>query len=711
MSKRRSGGRSARRPSKSPMANVAVIVVVILVILGCGLAYQRHQQQPPVPADANDSGEARVSAAPVAPVSAEAPTAAAAPVEQPPGFAEMIMGRLLASDLMTSEGPLTPSELASAKALLRPAWEEAAWIRPHRRMAWAEYYTGDTFAAADMQRIIDEAVAAGKREITIPPGIYRAPPQTRGAVMVMLNQIENLTIIADDVFLIGQSVNRFLGIKDCRNVTLRGLVMDNAPESLPFTQGTIVSLADDGKTAEVEIHAGYPMPSNTDGVSRKAEQYDADSLLLSEGTPTKYNVRYEPTGEGRRIRVAFEWPDGSLRVGNYLVLLNRELMPHGLCVEHSDAIRLEGIKMHCAPMFSILSVDSADVHFDGIEITPGPMLPGSSIPRIQAGNQDGIHIIDMRGSGDVIENSIIECHSDDAIAVNSGYSLVVKKDGDACYVTSKYGNTNLSAGIEVDHTRMHDMQMTGRSQLATVELVTDQALEAELKALTADLIERNKIREAGFNRFWRVSFASGAPGAEEEFLSLASGNHGLQVRNNFIANHRARSMLLKTSGAVVEDNVVFHSKNTCVVMSPEKFWAEAGYSRDMTLRRNTFIDCGYGWGNPHTSSAGMISIHGGNAAAGNHRNITITDNTFIMCFSMPLVVTAASDVTVTGNRFRYTHFHRSDLGKNQGIDQAHIMWLKNAANVRYTGNRLERVGELLGDDPVQATNVTGLQVD
>lgn len=607
------------------------------------------------------------------------------------------------------------TELNRLRDSLRPKWQEAKWIREHRRQTFSQYYPGPNFTLNDLKSQIEDAVTRGESKVTVKPGTYLAPKLGNGKTMLELKNITNLEIDAKGAVLMGQSPNRFLDINSCASLSIKGLILDTTSEGLPFTQGTVVGTKDGGKTIELQIHEGFPLPHNKRDTTRKVEAYDADTLLLSEGIPTIYQTSY--TINGRNVTLSLTQPSQKIKEGMYLVLLNEENSGHGVVIKDSSRITLEKVKIHCAPMFAVLSSGSSEIRYSSVEITPGPMLPGSTIPRLKSGNQDGIHINDMSGPGDIIEDCFIECHSDDAIALNAGYSIVLKKEKSTYYVTAKHGDMNLDAGQQVVQTRIKDMQTLGTSKISSIEKIQNKELIDELDRLKESICESYDIRKAGLEgkSFWKITLENPKASEEAEFFSPYSDNYGVKIRRNYIANHRARSLLLKTSGAVVEDNTIFHSMNSTIVMSPEKFWTEGGYSRDMIIRNNQFIDCGYGWANPGSSQAAMINILGmGNpnqfAGPGNHQNILIENNTFTLCYLLPVEITSATAVTMKNNLFNFTHFQQNNSGSKFGIDQSRLYWIKNSEDVKIVGNKLQNPGPFLNSEMVFSENTKDLQM-
>ena len=109
-------------------------------------------------------------------------------------------------------------------------------------------------AAFDLQGFIDREILAGKQRIVVPPGQYRVTPHDRQHLV--LRNLKDIQVIADDVEMICTETTRALTISHCTNVTVRGLMIDDDP--LPFTQVRISAFGPGKTNAEIELFAGYP---------------------------------------------------------------------------------------------------------------------------------------------------------------------------------------------------------------------------------------------------------------------------------------------------------------------------------------------------------------------------------------------------------------------------------------------------------------------
>ena len=132
---------------------------------------------------------------------------------------------------------------------------------------------------------------------------------------------------------------------------------------------------------------------------------------------------------------------------------------------------------------------------------------------------------------------------------------------------------------------------------------------------------------------------------------------GFVLRNNTIRNHRARGMLLKGSDGLVEGNAISNSSLGGIIITPELYWEEASYARNVTVRDNTVTLTSGGAQSYGGIALGAVAPNGRLAVgAPGHVGVLIENNTLVDCGYAPLWLNAGGNVTVRGNRI-VTPFH------------------------------------------------------
>jgi len=166
----------------------------------------------------------------------------------------------------------------------------------------------------------------------------------------------------------------------------------------------------------------------------------------------------------------------------------------------------------------------------------------------------------------------------------------------------------------------------------------------------------------------------------------------------------------------VENNTIDGSTMAGIVVAPELWWNEAGYGRNVILRGNTVRHVGYQNAGPWMDQAGAITVRGEgdnlkkpSVEEGDHfghRHIVIEDNTIADCDGLQLLVSSASDVAITGNKFVHPQQHPSNRGANH-VDPEAIIQIGPCHDVRFAGNAIVDRGSN-GGKIVDAVNPSGV---
>lgn len=567
-------------------------------------------------------------------------------------------------------------------------------IESVRKLHFSDAYKGPDYSVKRMAEFISKAHREGQTKVTIPPGIYHSYSK-RGCHLKFKN-LRNLEIYAKGVLLLCHSPSRALQFSQCNNVKLHGLVVDYSMDGLPFTQGSVIALR--GKHAVVKLHKAYPRLGKELKTIRKVAAYHSGSLLLKERVKTQYEAKFELIDQDT---VEIKNMVSGVGVGDYITMVCRQELPHGLYVDEGDEMQFYNVTLHSAPMFAILDVGSKASVYKGVKISPGPIPDGGDILRLKSGAQDGIHVKRMKGSKGVrIENCLIDSHSDDGIAITTPYAMIIESKGDSAVVAFKNGNSHLSVGDQLRYTRSKDMAVQGAFEVLDIERVSDQDDLKRLQQVKMSFPLSPFLRNQALKHpvFWRIRLrGTGSLGAQD-FLCLSSGNQGAVIKGNTIRNHRARAMMLKTGDCIIENNTVFHSQMSGVTFSVEKYWMEGDYGDNITIRGNRFIDCGYAWENRNKATTGMINFVGMGdkeqfAPVGQYKNIVIEDNLIDGAYHLPFVITSSSGVSIQRNKIIRSHFVESKSGSKVGVVQSSMIWLKNCRDVTVKENQYLKPGK------------------
>jgi hypothetical protein len=496
----------------------------------------------------------------------------------------------------------------------------------------------------DLQGFVDNELKAGNRRVVVPPGRYRVTP--KNAQHLVLRDLQDVQVLADGVEMICTETTRALTVANCRNVTVRGLVIDYDP--LPFTQGRIVTLSDDKQVHEIELFEGYPPAEQARAFKYEIFRPDTRTLRCEDHYPQRVEV-IDP----RRIRVTCGV--GSARdpeqVGD-LAVIGAEYAPHGNAahaVECSNNVnaRLENIDLYASNCFGFLETGCDGSVYRKCRIDRRPAatdIVKRADPRLRSLDADAYHSKHaIRGP------SYIECVAkfmgDDCINICGDYHLVTESRGAELRVLAKHA-MNIAVGDPVelfayDGRRLPDakavaVDRSGRITDAEREFLRKQRMD-----------ERLRTREC--NDAWRVTLDRAVDLPMGSLIASARrmGN-GFLVQGCDFGYNRSRGILIKASEGKVLNNRITESWMMAVLVSPEYWWLESGSSNNVEIRDNVITGCR---GRPiyvHAKGGeGLIS--GKSAPAGAHNNITIAGNTMTDCPMPAIEVTSTVGLKIENN--------------------------------------------------------------
>ena len=132
---------------------------------------------------------------------------------------------------------------------------------------------------------------------------------------------------------------------------------------------------------------------------------------------------------------------------------------------------------------------------------------------------------------------------------------------------------------------------------------------------------------------------------EEYVVEYITWTPEVEIRGNYFARTPTRAILLTTRRrSVIENNLFFRIPMASILVSDDaRSWFESGPVRDLTIRRNTFMECS----SPVIAITPEVERYDGPV----HSNILIEENRFIMTdpAESVLKVDASSDVIFRDN--------------------------------------------------------------
>ena len=533
----------------------------------------------------------------------------------------------------------------------------------------------------DLQGFIDRELAAGKKEVVIPPGRYRIKP--RNARHLVLKKLHDVKIIADGVEMVCTETTSALQIGGCVNLTIRGLIIDYDP--LPYTEGRIVSLSPDKKVHEIELFDGYPDDRLVTG--DRYEVYAADTRTLR--CPV-YHGKLEKI-DARHFRFTKDENGGFEQVGDLFVMganwAPGGSAPHAVESDHCKNLRLEGMTVYASNCFGYLEHDGDGNTYYRCKLDRCPPendLVQRGAPRLRSTNADAFHSkFAVKGP------SLIECtakfQGDDCVNICGAYHMVTTSHGPVLRVLANGGFFGAGETVELltyEGARLPDSRV--------VSIEPDGVINDEEKAFRLKQKMNEEIRTRADVKAYKVVLDRAVDLPMGSLIcSTERIGDGFVVQGCDFGFNRSRGILIKASNGRVANNTITGSWLEAIKVSPEYWWLEAGSSNHVEISGNTIKDC---------RSIGIaVYANGGTgkvAPSGSHHQISIVGNTVVRSPKPNIAVTSTEGLRLQGNTLILPASGNQEsawLTRSLGLDQSPlkpVMW-KNCSQVLEANNEVK----------------------
>ncbi len=409
------------------------------------------------------------------------------------------------------------------------------------------------------------------------------------------------------------SLTAFIYAEQAAGLTVEGLTFDyDTPTSL---SGRVLSVS--GGTAEIEI---------TDGSTVTGGEYaTVINTFTEDGTPDRVLEQYaessftvEKTGE-RTVKVSGLSPGGAsnLKKGTRVCLR--------LCTGRDYVIHVQG---GTGLLFKDLTLRAS--YNGGIILTERCGDATLQNVRVQSENRealmslnaDALHIADMTGKL-IVEGCTFDRPGDDCINVHSGAYAVESVSGTTVSMASPRFGSSAAWGMAGDTLAFYDpatFTLLGTAQITAVDgkAYTLTALPDGIQAGT--VVANQALKPA------------------------------VEIRSTTVRNTRARGFLLQTDKVTVESCSFLGTALAAILVAPDiANWYEMSPANDLTVRNNTFENCGH-------HAAGVIQITASHDApdktypAYMHEQIKIEDNRFTSLRTPAVYALCIKGLTLTGNK-------------------------------------------------------------
>ncbi len=538
----------------------------------------------------------------------------------------------------------------------------------------------------DLQAYISEKLSAGEKRVVIPAGVYKINP-TKDSYLTFEN-LEGVYISAKNVELRAQcgkdtKSSRLMSLKNCKNLTIDGLVIDMEP--IPFTQGKITKVADDNTWFEATVSKGYNPEIKGNSDIRYLQIFGKDRKLKCPLVATKDVVKISD-GSYRFIKTDF-YAKSAYResVGDMFCASYRDTTGGVFSVDCKNTT-FKNVTLYTSGGMAYYELRCDKTTFDTCVITRRDKddYLQRETPRLRSSTADGYHSR-YAPTGPQIINSVAEFMADDAVALECVYNLAVssKADGSIRLLMRDASVPTINVGDEVEI-----FTPDGKVERAKAVSVSydGNTMPEEIEIVKTLPFQYSFVKRMNHAMSLKLDSKKVYPRGTL-ITSLNSACRGFKIKGGRFGNVRSRGLLLKASDGVVDGVTVSDCWMSCVKMAPEHFWLEAPHSNNVEIK-NSKIDGRFGI---------PIDIHSKQfdgktlSKSGAHKNISIQKNTIIYNKEGASQIASVDGLKIRDNKIVQVENPRGTSAK-QTAEIRPAFVISNCKNVDYSkdGNLVDK---------------------
>ncbi|QXP85927.1 hypothetical protein [Methylococcus sp. Mc7] len=446
---------------------------------------------------------------------------------------------------------------------------------------------------AVIQSAIDNAIAAGNREVVLRGGTYLLSSYDSlwGAHLVV-NGGSNIVLRGYS----GETVKLLMGIRDVHGILVNGtqdITVDNVIidwSAHPFGQGTVSSVDAANKTIWVKNDSGYPAwddsffneSTATILFSRSSRNSTPPSCALYHGTGPSWGYS---NGKNWFKYVNTTYCTDGIAAGQKVVLIKNSWTSTALFLQSVKGAMISNLTLYAAPGPGVLNTHSdrgviyAQINFTNYQIVYHP----TDTTRTITTNADGIHSTGSRAAI-FVNNSLMKGMMDDGMNLHTrtGYFVARWQYGSQWVISfvpgGGFGDWRVGDLIDIYSIKTKTRHCTVTAQSAPF---TQNCSGYTCLYVSAPMYGTSCTGMTSYN-------GNNALDADQvsnmnQTIDVLSGQSSV-IENNQILGHRGRSILNRMWNTVIRNNLFGTSSSHSNFTGIYEGWCfDEGYTREGTL--------------------------------------------------------------------------------------------------------------------------------
>lgn len=424
-------------------------------------------------------------------------------------------------------------------------------------------------------------------------------------------------------------------LHDSRNLRIQNFTID---WEVPFHgEGEVISA--DSHGVDIRIPDGFkyrvehgqlqfgesPIPFKIRNILEFDSEKRETAFLVRENFGIGNRCRAEETGPQRvLLKAALSEPLPT--PGNIIAIVSdRRDFPAIVASDCSD-IHMSNTTIHHAGGMGFIAQHCENITLHRVKITP----PENG-KRMISTTADATHFVNCRGLVKMTD-CLFENQMDDPTNVHGIYTQIT------------HIGENGTLDVRLCHPQQYGVKVARVGD--RIEIVDHESLATYHEAQVIAVERLNKE----FTRLTLDTPPAQTPRTGDAIGNL-TGSADVDIRNCHSRGNRARGFLLSTAGKIVIEENTFHTPGPAILIEGDaNFWFESGAVRDVVISKNRFENCNYGiWGRAAIQvSPGITEDR--QPGSQYHRNIRITDNTFLAFDGRVVRARCVEGLQIEGNQ-------------------------------------------------------------
>jgi len=452
-------------------------------------------------------------------------------------------------------------------------------------------------------------------------------------IAFLLEGFTNTTIDGNGTLVMLHGKMESFVFLNCTDVVLKNIRFDY--EHPTMSELKIISI--NSGEVKAEIHPDTRFDIKNGQIGFYGEGWKSNAYHTISCNPVSGEMKYstfrpflesQATQTGcREVTFKGDFSKVDLQTGNILTLRDPYRDNSGAFIHRSKKIRLENVKMHYMHGMGIVSQFSENISLIKVEVAPRP-----ESERQIAAFADCFHFSGYKGKI-LIDSCFTSGSHDDPINVHGTHLQITAIEANKKLTVrfmhhQTYGFEAFFAGDSIAFIHPQTLQPVGSAILKSAKLINDREMELEVSGSLSETVKTGLCIE---NLTWTPEVI---------------------IRNSRFERTNTRGMLLTTRKKIlVENNTFFKTGMHAILIGNDaSSWFESGSVQDVTIRNNTFTECGYNSAPGNYVIAIAPENHQIVPEYFVHRNIHIKNNTFTIFDYPVLAARSTENLVFTDNK-------------------------------------------------------------